>query len=264
MPAQPKGVDSLPPLIVQRRGPIATLTLNRPRKYNALSGDVIAALDEALQALATDRDTRVVVITGNGTAFSAGHDLKEMQSLPGEPAVRDLFARCSSMMQRIAALPQPVIAAVNGIATAAGCQLVAQCDLAVSVESARFATSGIRYGLFCGTPAVPLSRAVPAKAALEMLLTGDFIDARTALSWGLVNRVCADGELDATVQALAATLMARPAEALARGKALFYRQRELGLAGAYDLATPAIAAEFVSPWGQEGVRAFLEKRAPKW
>lgn len=264
MPKPVPPPPSLGPLLRARTGSVTTLTLNRPDKYNALSGELISALDEALQALAQDRETRVVVITGSGNAFSAGHDLKEMKALSGEPAVREMFARCSRMMQRIAALPQPVIAAVNGIATAAGCQLAAQCDLAVAVESARFATSGIRYGLFCGTPAVPLSRAVPAKAALEMLLTGDFIDARTALSWGLVNRVCADGELDATVQALAATLMARPAEALARGKALFYRQRELGLAAAYDMATPAIAAEFVSPWGQEGVQAFIEKREPKW
>jgi len=253
------------PILLQRSvGGVTTLTLNRPRQYNALSLELIQALDSALDQVASDSATRVIVITGSGSAFSAGHDLKEMRSLPSQAEVRALFSKCSRMMQRIPALPQPVIAAVNGVATAAGCQLVAQCDLAIAIESARFATSGIRYGLFCSTPAVPLSRVVPAKAALEMLMTGDFIDAAEARQWGLVNRVCAPDALDEAVTALAHTLMARPAGALARGKALFYRQREQGLAAAYEDASCAIADDFASPWGQEGVQAFVDKRTPRW
>ena len=253
------------PVLLQRSAAgVTTLTLNRPRQYNALSSELIGALDNAFDQLASDAATRVVVITGSGSAFSAGHDLKEMRSLPSRTEVRALFAKCSRMMQRIPALPQPVIAAVNGIATAAGCQLVAQCDLAVAVESARFATSGIRYGLFCSTPAVPLSRVVPAKVALEMLMTGDFIDAAAARQWGLVNRVCAPEALDEAVTALAQTLMERPPGALARGKAFFYRQREQGLADAYEDASCAIADDFASPWAQEGVQAFIDKRTPRW
>lgn len=264
MSASPTPSPAEPVLLRRTAQGVTTLTLNRPRQYNALSAELIEALDQAFDALARDAATRVVVITGNGSAFSAGHDLKEMKSLPAEADVRALFARCSRMMQRIPALPQPVIAAVNGVATAAGCQLVAQCDLAVAVDGARFATSGIRYGLFCSTPAVPLSRAVPAKVALEMLMTGDFIDAQAARQWGLVNRVCAPEALEETVASLAQTLLDRPAGALARGKALFYRQLERGLAGAYDEASCAIADDFASPWGQEGVQAFVEKRTPRW
>lgn len=256
---------SAEPVLLQRsNGGVTTLTLNRPRQYNALSAEVITALDRALDGLSKDANTRVIVITGSGSAFCAGHDLKEMKALPSQADVRELFARCSRMMQRIPGLPQPVIAAVNGVATAAGCQLVAQCDLAVAVESARFATSGIRYGLFCSTPAVPLSRAVPAKVALDMLMTGEFIDAAAAREWGLVNRLCAADQLDEAVTALARTLMERPAGALARGKALFYRQLERGLSGAYEDASCAIADDFESPWGQEGVQAFIEKRSPRW
>ena len=206
---------------------------------------------------------RVVVIRGAGNAFCAGHDLKEMRGL-ADGDVSRLFATCSATMQKLVALPQPVIAAVHGIATAAGCQLVAQCDLAVTTDDARFAVSGINLGLFCSTPAVALTRNVGRKRAAEMLFTGEFISARQALEWGLVNRVCAAAALAETVQALVASLKSKPAESLAIGKALFYRQLEMGLAGAYDDASKTIACNMASDIAKEGVDAFLAKRSPDW
>ena len=243
---------------------VAVLTLNRPRQYNALSASLLYALHGALDAIAADEAVRVVVITGAGPAFCAGHDLKEMKGLPGERELADLFASCSAMMQKLVALPQPVIAAVNGIATAAGCQLAAQCDLAVAAANARFATSGINLGLFCSTPAVALSRNLSRKRAAEMLFTGEFIDADTALDWGLVNRVCPADRLMETVAALAASLKSKPRDSLALGKALFYRQLEAGIAAAYDDASRTIACNMVAPSALEGVDAFLGKRAPNW
>ena len=207
---------------------------------------------------------RVVVITGAGAAFCAGHDLKEMRSLASQAEVEALFARCSAVMQKLVALPQPVIAAVNGLATAAGCQLVAQCDLAVASQDARFAVSGINLGLFCSTPAVPLSRNLGRKRAAEMLFTGDFIDAETALDWGLVNRVVPADRVMETARDLAHKLLAKPRDSLAMGKALFYRQLEAALAPAYDDASRTIACNFATPSATEGVAAFLEKRPPDW
>lgn len=242
---------------------IATLTLNRPRQYNALCGALLEALARELDAIATDRSVRVVLVTGAGSAFCAGHDLREMRSLD-EAATHALFAACSSVMQKLVALPQPVIAAVNGLATAAGCQLVAQCDLAVACEQARFAVSGVNLGLFCSTPAVALTRNVSRKRAAEMLFTGDFIDAATALDWGLVNRVAPPGALMESAHELARTLKAKPRQTLALGKALFYRQLADDLAAAYADATRTIACNMGMDDAREGVDAFLEKRAPRW
>jgi enoyl-CoA hydratase/carnithine racemase len=243
---------------------VATLTLNRPRQYNALSAALLEALHGELDALRSDSRVRVVVVAGSGSAFCAGHDLKEMRALPSQDEVAQLFSRCSAMMQKLVALPQPVIAAVHGIATAAGCQLVAQADLAVATDTARFAVSGINLGLFCSTPAVALTRNVGRKRAAEMLFTGEFIDAKQALEWGLVNRVCAPDQLAATVASLAASLKKKPAESLALGKALFYRQLEAGLAAAYEDASRTIACNMAADVAKEGVDAFLEKRAPRW
>lgn len=261
--SDPAAATAQPLLVRQDAEGVATLTLNRPRQYNALSAALLAALHEALDGLAKDESVRVVVVTGAGAAFSAGHDLKEMRGLP-QPEVERLFATCSALMQKLVALPQPVIAAVNGIATAAGCQLVAQCDLAVAADNARFAVSGINLGLFCSTPAVALSRNVSRKRAAEMLFTGEFIDAQAALDWGLVNRVAPAGRLMETTRELANNLKAKPRAALALGKALFYRQLEAGLKAAYDDASCTIAANMAAADAREGVDAFLEKRAPDW
>ncbi|MEO8938181.1 MAG: enoyl-CoA hydratase [Burkholderiaceae bacterium] len=243
---------------------VATLTLNRPRQYNALSEALLGALQSALDAIAVDPSVRVVVIAAEGTAFCAGHDLKEMQGDPRPERISALFARCGRMMQSLPALPQPVIAKVQGLTTAAGLQLVAQCDLAIASDTARFAASGINLGLFCATPSVPLSRAVLRKHALEMLLTGDFIDASTAAQRGLVNRAVPAHALDAEVARLADTIKAKPREALAMGKALFYRQIEEGLAAAYDDAAAVMACNYLQGDAREGITAFIEKRAPVW
>lgn len=243
---------------------IAILTLNRPRQYNALSSSLLESLHRELDAIAADPSIRVVLVTGAGSAFCSGHDLKEMRALGTHEKVAALFFTCSAMMQKLVALPQPTIAVVNGIATAAGCQLVAQCDLAVASEEARFAASGINLGLFCSTPAVALSRNVSRKRAAEMLFTGEFIDARTALEWGLVNRLAPPDRLMDTARTLAETLKTKPREALALGKALFYRQLEANLAGAYDDASRTIARNMDADIAREGVDAFFAKRSPRW
>lgn len=243
---------------------VATLTLNRPRQYNALSRALLDALHAELDRLAADESVRVVIVTGAGRAFCSGHDLKEMRALGSPAEIETLFALCSAMMQKIVALPQPVIAAVNGIATAAGCQLVAQCDLAVAADNARFAASGINLGLFCSTPAVPLSRSISRKRALEMLFTGEFIEAETALDWGLVNRVAPPERLLESAHELANNLKAKPREVLALGKALFYRQIEHGLAAAYADASRTIARNMEGDIAREGVDAFLAKIPPNW
>jgi enoyl-CoA hydratase/carnithine racemase len=240
------------------------LTLNRPKQYNALSAALLEAINIALDELKADTRARVLVIAASGNAFCAGHDLKEMRAANDEAFVRRLFQRCSDMMLKIARLPFPVIAEVQGMATAAGCQLVAQCDLAVAADHAKFAVSGVNLGLFCSTPAVPLSRTISRKRAAEMLMTGDFIDAATALDWGLVNRVVASDALRAETLKLAATLKAKPRSTLATGKALFYRQMEAGLDAAYQDAGATIACNFMDADAQEGVAAFLEKRKPDW
>jgi enoyl-CoA hydratase/carnithine racemase len=242
---------------------IVILVLNRPKQYNALSRALLEALHRELDAIGADESARVVVIAGAGRAFCAGHDLKEMRaSAPAE--VQSLFELCSAMMQKLTRLPQPVIAAVNGIATAAGCQLVAQCDLAVAADDARFAASGVNLGLFCSTPAVAISRNVSRKRAAEMLFTGEFIDAATALEWGLVNRVVPGAELMDRARDLARLLAAKPPDSLALGKALFYRQLEQGLAPAYADASRTIAGNFANEAAREGVDAFLAKRPPNF
>lgn len=243
---------------------VATLRLNRPRQYNALSGALLESLHRELDDIARDEKVRVVLVTGNGGAFCSGHDLKEMRALASRGDIEGLFSSCSEMMRKLVALPQPVIAVVNGLATAAGCQLVAQCDLAVAADHARFAASGVNLGLFCSTPAVPISRNITRKRAAEMLFTGEFIDAATALDWGLVNRVAPEGRLMETAHELANNLKAKPREALALGKALFYRQLEAGLAEAYKDASCTIAANMDSDVAREGVDAFFGKRSPRW
>ena len=253
-----------PPLVRSTLDGTAILTLNRPRQYNALSGELLAALHAELDVLAGDTTVRVVMITGSGNAFCAGHDLKEMRAMATPEQVQTLFAACSSMMQKLIALPQPVIAVVNGLATAAGCQLVAQCDLAVAGEDARFAASGVNLGLFCSTPAVSISRNLGRKRAAEMLFTGEFIDAATALEWGLVNRVAPPKQLMETAHELANNLKAKPREALALGKALFYRQLEAPIARAYEDASSTISANMDMDIAREGADAFIAKRAPRW
>lgn len=245
-------------------GAIGTLTLNRPEKFNALSMDVLDAFQAALDAVAADRAIRVVVIAANGKAFCPGHDLKEMLANRTPEFIRSLFDKCCRVMMTISQLPQPVIARVHAVATAAGCQLVGACDLAVVVDNARFATSGVNFGLFCATPGVAVSRNVSRKQALEMLLTGEFIDAQTALQWGLVNRVVPAAQLDDAIQTLAGSLLAKPPAVLAAGKKFFYRQLEMDMQSAYKLAAETITANMLGADALEGVTAFVEKRQPKW
>jgi enoyl-CoA hydratase/carnithine racemase len=253
-----------PPLLRHDDDGIVTLTLNRPRQYNALSDALLGEMQSQLDAIAGAPAVRVVVIAGAGPAFCAGHDLKEMRARPDQAYYRDLFQRCSRMMITITQMPQPVIARVHGIATAAGCQLVATCDLAVATPAARFATSGINVGLFCSTPAVALSRNVSEKHAFEMLMTGDFIDADTALRYGLVNRVVPAGELDKAVTDLARNIAGKSAVAVAAGKRLFYRQRDLDLSAAYDVAAETMACNMMAEDVGEGIDAFMQKRPPVW
>jgi enoyl-CoA hydratase/carnithine racemase len=225
---------------------------------------MLSALQQALASVAQDESARAVVLAAHGKAFCAGHNLKDMAAHPDLAWYQALFAQCSKVMLAIVRLPVPVIARVHGMATAAGCQLVAQCDLAVAADSATFATSGIHYGLFCATPSVPLVRNVPLKRAMEMLVTGDFIDAPTALAQGLVNRVVPADLLDAEVAKLVASIVQKPRVAVAIGKALVYQQRELGLDAAYQLAGQAMAVNMMDAAAQEGARAFSEKRQPDW
>ena len=243
---------------------VVTLTLNRPQQFNALSEEMLTALQSELDAVAGDTGARVVVIAGKGKAFCPGHDLKQMKANPSVDYYRRLFAQCAKLMMTIQRLPQPVIARVHGIATAAGCQLVATCDLAVASSDARFAVSGINVGLFCSTPGVALSRNVGRKEAFEMLVTGDFIDAATAQARGLVNRVVPPDQLDAEVARLAASIVAKPQVAIAMGKELFYRQIETGIDAAYQLAGQTMACNMIDEVAQEGVQAFMEKRKPTW
>ena len=240
------------------------LTLSSPASFNTLSEAMLTALQNTLNAIAQDEQARVVVLGAAGKAFCAGHNLKEMRAQPELAYYQQLFAQCSRMMMSIQKLPVPVIARVQGLATAAGCQLVAQCDLAVSVDSATFVVNGIDVGLFCATPSVRLVRNMHAKQAMEMLLTGGFISAAEAQSRGLVNRVCSTAELDVQIDNLVNAILAKPREAVRVGKALFYQQREMGIESAYQLAGQTMACNMVHEVAQEGVQAFIDKRTPSW
>lgn len=253
------------PLVLRRdEGGIVWLTLNRPAARNALSVALMSDMQAALDAVAKDASARVVVIAGAGPGFCAGHDLREIRANPGRQSYEAVFAQCSRLMTSIVSLSKPVIARVHGIATAAGCQLVASCDLAVAAEDARFATPGVNIGLFCSTPMVALSRAVGRKQAMEMLLTGELIDAEQARQWGLVNRVVPTEKLDAAVTALARDIAAKSPLALAIGKEAFYVQAELGLDAAYAYASEVMTRNMMARDAVEGVDAFLQKRAPIW
>ncbi|MEI8323959.1 MAG: enoyl-CoA hydratase [Betaproteobacteria bacterium] len=243
---------------------VVTLTLNRPGQFNALSEALMAELQRELDAMALDEGVRVLVLAASGKAFCAGHDLKEMRAAPSSNYYQKLFQQCAKLMLSLQRLPVPVIARVQGTATAAGCQLVATCDLAVASSNARFAVSGVNLGLFCSTPAVALSRNLGRKAAFEMLVTGEFINAEQALHEGLINRVVAPEALDAEVQRLAASIVAKPRVAVALGKALFYRQIETGIAAAYADAAQTMACNMMEESALEGVQAFIDKRAPNW
>jgi len=248
---------------VDARG-VVTLTLDRPQAFNALSEGMLAALQSELDAVAVDEHVRAVVIAAGGKAFSAGHDLKEMRAQPSQAYYEDLFARCARVMLTLQKLPVPVIARVQGIATAAGCQLVAACDLAVAAKEARFAVSGVNLGLFCSSPSVALSRNVGRKAAFEMLVTGEFISADEARERGLVNRVVDAEALDVEIEKVVAAIVAKPRVAIALGKHLFYRQIEAGTADAYEDAGRTMACNMMEPTTLEGVQAFIEKRKPDW
>ena len=251
-------------LLVETTGGIATVTLNRPAQFNALSSTLIGELQSALDRIAADPAIRVVVLAARGRGFCSGHDLKEIRGMGDVAEVEALFARCSHMMMTITRLPQPVIAKVHGLATAAGCQLVASCDLAVASTAANLAAPGVNIGAFCATPGVALGRAVGRKHAMEMLLTGAPISAERACAIGLVNRVVAPEALDAEVNALATLLASKSSAAMASGKELFYRQLEMPLGAAYHAAGRAIAEDLFTEDGKEGVEAFLGKRPPRW
>lgn len=254
------------PLVLRndRADGLTTLTLNRPNAFNSLSRDLLGALQAELDAIAASESVRVVVIAGAGKAFCSGHDLKEMRANPGKAAMQALFKQCGELMLTITRMPQPVIARIHGIATAAGCQLVSMCDLAVAADVAKFAVSGINVGLFCSTPAVGLARNLGRKAALEMLLTGDFIDAMEAKTRGLINRVVPADALDAEIERLAGSILAKSAVAIRIGKGMFYKQLEMGLSDAYDYAAEVMACNMMSEDAGEGIDAFMQKRKPEY
>ena len=261
--------DTEPALLREDAEGIATLTLNRPQSRNPLSEAMLAALSRTLAAIAEDRSVRAVVLSAAGPVFSAGHDLKEMTARRadadrGRAYFADILGRCSAMMQQITALPQPVIAAVEGTATAAGCQLVASCDLAVAGRKARFCTPGVHIGLFCSTPMVALSRNLSSKHALEMLLLGEMIPADEAFRMGLVNRVTPEGEALSTALGLAAIIASKSRTTVKIGKRAFYEQREMGLKAAYDHASAVMVENMLARDAEEGIGAFVEKRAPVW
>ena len=243
---------------------VAGLTLNRPEQYNALSRELLDALQAELDLIKDDPAIRVVVITGQGRAFCAGHDMKEIANERERDKLTALFSQCSQVMLSLTRLPQPVIALVDGLAAAAGCQLVAACDLALATSNARFATSGVKYGLFCSTPMVALSRNLPRKPAMEMLLTGDFIEAEDAFRLGLVNKVVPPERLEETFDSMVACLLDKPREVLALSKRAYYRQLEMGLEEAYAFTTGVIVDNALGKDFQEGLAAFLEKRTPEW
>ena len=260
MSAIPKSEEAV--LLREDSEGICTLTMNRPAQMNLLTSGMLNALQKAFDAIARDKGVRVVILAANGRAFSAGHDIKEIRALKDEAKIGELFAQCSRMMQTITALPQAVIARVQGVAAAAGCQLVAQCDLAVAADGAKFTTPGVTWGFFCSTPGVALGRNVSRKRALEMLLTGEPIDARTALEWGLVNRVVAPDALAGETAKLARVIADKPPVQTAAGKRAFYQQMDLGALKAYELASGVISASFAHDEGRAGMDAFLEKKKP--
>lgn len=266
MPDRTAALPTAPePLLLQRvTAGVATLTLNRPQQFNALSSALLDELQGAVDAIARDMSVRVVVIAGAGRAFCAGHDLKEMRANHDERYVKDVFERCSRLMLSLTRMPQPVIARVHGFAFAAGCQLVAQCDLAVASTNAQFATSGVKFGLFCSTPGVALARNVSRKQAMEMLLTGEPIDAPTALARGLVNCVVAPERLNDEIARLAQAILEKAPVAVAAGKRAFYEQIEAGLDKAYELATGAMVCNMMTEDAVEGIDAFAQKRTPQW
>jgi enoyl-CoA hydratase/carnithine racemase len=241
---------------------VHTLTMNRPQRLNLLSSQMLQALQDALDVIARDRRVRVVVLAGAGKGFCAGHDLREIQALKDQPKIEQLFGACSHMMQSIQALPQPVIARVHGPAAAAGCQLVAQCDLAVASEIATFAMPGVTWGFFCSTPGVAAGRNLQRKHAMEMLLTGETIEARRAMEWGLINRVVPADQLDAAVRELALKIAEKPPFQVASGKRAFYEQIQMRLGDAYEFAGRVIADAFAQEEGRQGMKAFIEKRPP--
>ena len=260
---------ALPPLLPSRAGGVLTITLNRPDARNALSESLMRALQLTLDEAVDDASVRVIVLAAKGPAFSSGHDLKEMtarrsDSDRGLAYYRGLFAQCSHLMQTIVRHPKPVIAQVHAVATAAGCQLVASCDLAVASSEARFATPGVNIGLFCSTPMVALSRAVPRKFAMEMLLTGEAVSAEEARRLGLINRVVAPSDLETETQALARFIAAKPTSTLKMGKQAFQHQLELSLSNAYDYVAEVMVQNMLHAEAEEGICAFLDKRAPKW
>jgi enoyl-CoA hydratase/carnithine racemase len=244
---------------------VTTLTLNRSTQFNSLSDGLIDVLQAAVDAIAADKSVRVVVLAGAGKAFCAGHDLKEMRANPSKEYQQALFRKCGKMMMSLVSLPQPVIARVHGMAVAAGCQLVAMCDLAVAADTVKFAVSGVNLGLFCTTPSVPLARNLPRKQAFEMLVTGEFMDAPTALARGLVNRVVPADQLDAEVKKLTDSICAKSPAAVAMGKQAFYRQIEMGLDAAYQLAAETMACNMMAEDAQAGIDAFIAKQPmPQW
>jgi enoyl-CoA hydratase/carnithine racemase len=256
--------EQQPLLLREDSNGVTTLRMNRPAQFNALSEAMLAALADAFAAITADASVRCVILAGAGKAFCAGHDLREMRAQPSFAYYKALFTRCCEVMQAIQALPVPVIARVQGVATAAGCQLVASCDLAIAAESARFAVSGINVGLFCATPAVALSRNVSPKRAFDMLVTGRFIDAATAADWGLINDAVPEAELDAAVARKAADILGKSPAAIRHGKSMFYRQRQLALGDAYDYASDVMARNMMEEDAGEGIAAFLGKRQPTW
>jgi len=252
------------PLLKNLSDGVATLTLNRARQRNALSMALMADIENALNDLSTDKQVSVIVIRANGTGFCSGHDLKEMRADPREEAHTKTFTQCARMMEAIVASPKPVIAAVHGIATAAGCQLVASCDLAIASRDARFATPGVNIGLFCSTPMVALTRNVGRKQAMEMLLTGDFIDAEYAASIGLINRVVEKDDLDNAVDTLARKIVSKSPATIRTGKEAFYRQLEMSLHDAYEYTGAVMVRNMMADDAIEGIDAFLQKRDPQW
>jgi enoyl-CoA hydratase/carnithine racemase len=264
MNAPSKSEVEAPYVLRETKDGVATLTMNRGERMNPLSTAMLAALQAELDRLKDDRDAKVVILAGAGSHFCAGHDLREMRAHPGKAWQRALFDQCSRVMLSLVALPQPVIAKVQGVAVAAGCQLVSMCDLAVAGDAARFALPGIKSGIFCTTPGVGVARNLARKHALEMLFTGDLIDARTALSWGLVNRAVPAAELDAETAKLAAKIVAHSGAVVAMGKRFFYDQVEKGLADAYSLAAEGMACNMMLDDAAEGIDAFIGKRKPEW
>ncbi len=264
-PDTTQGGQGQPPLLVrQDRDGVVTLCMNRPLQFNALSEGLLASLHEQLDRIASEPQVRCVILAGAGKAFCAGHDLREMRATPSLDYYKDLFARCARMMQRIQSLPVPVIARVQGIATAAGCQLVGSCDLAVASTSARFAVSGINVGLFCATPSVALTRNISMKRAFEMLFTGKFIDAATAMDWGLINAAVPEENLDEGVAQLVTQILSKSPAAIRHGKALVYRQKQMSLPDAYACASDVMAMNMMEEDAGEGIDAFLQKRPPVW